>query len=270
MHSRRQQQLAAVVAALVVCAWNAPPSQAAVNPLLTAHRGIGNSATIPENSLPAFKYAADHGANIVELDVQLSSDGKMVVIHDKTLDRTTDCTGYVTDQTLAYINACDTEPAGSDPPSFRQALVYLKATDLKIRAELKGTWTSRQVETFVDEIALQGLTSRTIAASFSTTNLTHAKAHAPTLKRAYLHDGATPSAATIKKYGSIYIPLLANISADQVASLKAAGVTVHVRLGDSPEDYAAMLSTGAPVWVVQDVADARAWLRSTRMLGRPG
>jgi hypothetical protein len=47
------------------------------------------------------------------------------------------------------------------------------------------------------------------------------------MKRAYLHDGATPSAATIKKYGSIYIPLLANISADQLASLQAAGVTVH-------------------------------------------
>ena len=90
------------------------------------------------------------------------------------------------------------------------------------------------------------------------------------MKRAYLYDGATPSAATIKKYGSIYIPLLANISADQVASLQAAGVTVHIRLGDSPEEYAAMLSTGAPVWVVQDVADARAWLRSSRLLGRPG
>jgi glycerophosphoryl diester phosphodiesterase len=240
MHSRRQQRLAAVVAALVVCAWNAPPSQAAADPLLTAHRGIGNSATIPENTIPAFKYATEHGANFVELDVQLSSDGKMVVIHDKTLDRTTDCTGYVKDLTLAYINACNTEPAGPHPPSFRQALVYLKATDLKIRAELKGTWTSRQVETFVDEIALQALTARTIAASFSTTNLTHAKTHAPTMKRAYLHDGATPSAATIKKYGSIYIPLLANISADQVALLKAAGVMVHVRLGDSPEEYAAM------------------------------
>lgn len=88
----------------------------------------------------------------------------MVVIHDKTLDRTTDCAGHVKDQMLAYINACDTEPAGSHPPGFRQALIYLKATDLKIRAELKGTWTSRQVETFVDEIALEGLTSRTIAA----------------------------------------------------------------------------------------------------------
>jgi hypothetical protein len=43
------------------------------------------------------------------------------------------------------------------------------------------------------------------------------------MKRAYLHDGATPSAATIKKYGSIYIPLLANIGADQVASLRQPG-----------------------------------------------
>ena len=80
------------------------------------------------------------------------------------------------------------------------------------------------------------------------------------LQRAYLYDGPTPTAATIKKYGSIYIPLLANISAAQVSSLKAAGVTVHTRLGDSPEDYAAMQSISAPVWVVQDVADAGEWL----------
>ena len=68
MHSRRQQKLAAVVAALVVCAWNAPPSQGKADPLLTAHRGIDNSATLTENTVPAFEHAADHGANIVELD----------------------------------------------------------------------------------------------------------------------------------------------------------------------------------------------------------
>jgi glycerophosphoryl diester phosphodiesterase len=65
-----------------------------------------------QQKLAAVEYGADHGANIVELDVQLRSDGKMVVIHDKTLDRTTDCAGHVKDQTLAYVNACDTEPAG--------------------------------------------------------------------------------------------------------------------------------------------------------------
>lgn len=252
---------ALAVAALVVAALQVPHTQAAANPLLTAHRGIGDSATIPENTIPAFEYAAEHGADIVEFDVQLSSDGEMVVIHDETLDRTTDCAGYVKDRTLAYINACDTEPAGSHPPSFREALTYLKGTDLRMRAELKGTWTSSHVQKFVDEVTLQGLTSRTIVASYSISHLTYAKTHAPSLQRAYLHNGPAPTAATIKRYGSIYIPRLANISATQVSSLNAAGVTVHVRLGDSPEDYAAMQSTGAPVWVVQDVADAREWLR---------
>ena len=74
----KRRAFAAVVAALVVSGLQGPPSQAAANVLLTAHRGIGNSATIPENTIPAFEYAAEHGADIVEFDVQLSSDGKMV------------------------------------------------------------------------------------------------------------------------------------------------------------------------------------------------
>ena len=198
---------AAVVAALVVGALQVLPTQAAANPLLTAHRGTGDSATIPENTIPAFEYAADHGPDIVEFDVRLSSDGEMVVIHDTQSHH---CTGNVKDRTLA---ACDTDPLGRTRRAFGSS--DLKGTDLKIRAELKAP-TSSQVQEF---LKLQGLTSRTIAAS----DLSSAKTHAPSLQRAYAYDGPAPTAATIKKYGSIYIPLLANISAAQVSSLKAAG-----------------------------------------------
>ena len=67
-------------------------------PLIVAHRG--SSAKAPENTLAAFSKAIDEGADAIELDVHLSKDGEMVVIHDDRLERTTDGRGYVRDWKL--------------------------------------------------------------------------------------------------------------------------------------------------------------------------
>ena len=72
-------------------------------PLLAAHRG--GAALWPENSLLAFGNAVALGADYLELDVHLSSDGEVVVIHDPTLDRTTTGTGLVRDLALADLRA---------------------------------------------------------------------------------------------------------------------------------------------------------------------
>ena len=66
-----------------------------------AHRGA--SAYAPENTLPAFQAAMEQGADGIELDVHLSRDGELVVIHDEELDRTTNGTGLVKDHTLAEL-----------------------------------------------------------------------------------------------------------------------------------------------------------------------
>jgi glycerophosphoryl diester phosphodiesterase len=83
-----------------------------VNPLLDpdarlviAHRGSSSEA--PENTLPAFDAAVRRGADAVELDVRLTADGAPVVIHDATLDRTTDRTGPLAALTLAELRAVD-------------------------------------------------------------------------------------------------------------------------------------------------------------------
>ena len=62
-----------------------------------AHRGASGYA--PENTIPAFKLAVEQKADGVELDVNLSSDGKLMVIHDETVDRTSNGTGRVVDMT---------------------------------------------------------------------------------------------------------------------------------------------------------------------------
>jgi glycerophosphoryl diester phosphodiesterase len=80
-----------------------------------AHRG--SSADAPENTLAAFKLAFDQGADAIELDSQLTSDGQIVVMHDLTIDRTTNATGRVNRYTLSELQRLD---AGSHfDPSFR-------------------------------------------------------------------------------------------------------------------------------------------------------
>lgn len=71
------------------------------SPVIFAHRGA--CAHAPENTLAAFKLAVDQGAEALELDVQLTEDGEVVVFHDVRLDRTTNGTGRVADHTLAEI-----------------------------------------------------------------------------------------------------------------------------------------------------------------------
>jgi glycerophosphoryl diester phosphodiesterase len=68
------------------------------SPIIFAHRGA--SAYAPENTLAAFRLAVKHKADAVELDAKLSSDGHVVVIHDQTVDRTTNGTGWVKDMPL--------------------------------------------------------------------------------------------------------------------------------------------------------------------------
>jgi glycerophosphoryl diester phosphodiesterase len=74
-------------------------------PLTFAHRGA--SAHAPENTLPAFELAADMGADGIELDVQITTDGKLIIHHDLTLGRTEDASGRVQDWKFEDLRALD-------------------------------------------------------------------------------------------------------------------------------------------------------------------
>src|SRR5205814_5101727 len=106
--------------------------------LVIAHRGA--SGTHPENTLAAFRRAVELGADMIELDVQLTRDGEVVVFHDATLERTTDGAGAVSDRTLAEIRRLD---AGAwFGPAFRGTRVptlaeVLAAVGLPVNVELK-------------------------------------------------------------------------------------------------------------------------------------
>jgi glycerophosphoryl diester phosphodiesterase len=109
-------------------------------PLIFAHRGASQIA--PENTLPAFEAAAALGADGVELDVQYSSDGKLMVFHSLTLEATTDGQGRVSAHTLAELRALNASRhfgpsfAGVRIPTLDEVLDLL-ANRLIINIELK-------------------------------------------------------------------------------------------------------------------------------------
>ncbi|HAA95198.1 MAG TPA: hypothetical protein DCE26_05845 [Dehalococcoidia bacterium] len=87
-----------------VTSWDFPPGSQEV-PLLIAHRG--DVTTAPENTIPAFQRAMDSGADGIELDVRLTKNEKLVVFHDRHLDRTSNGTGLVNHSTLEQIRELD-------------------------------------------------------------------------------------------------------------------------------------------------------------------
>lgn len=81
------------------------------NPLFISHRGLQSLG--PENSIPAFKAAAERGAWAIETDFRMTADGHVVCIHDKTLDRTTDGKGLVAENTLEQIRSLKVLPVNT-------------------------------------------------------------------------------------------------------------------------------------------------------------
>lgn len=106
-----------------------------------AHRGASGYA--PENTIESFMLAVEQGADGVELDVQLSKDGQMVVFHDETLERVSDGKGYLKDHTLEQLKKLDVNQQYSKYgvvriPTLQEVLEVLKETKLTINIEIKN------------------------------------------------------------------------------------------------------------------------------------
>jgi glycerophosphoryl diester phosphodiesterase len=108
--------------------------------LVIAHRGASGWA--PENTLPAFQKAAELEADMIEFDIQLSADRHIVVIHDKTVDRTTNGTGRVAEKSFAELRQLDAGAwfapnfAGTRIPTLREVLSTI-SDSIQLNIELK-------------------------------------------------------------------------------------------------------------------------------------
>lgn len=115
--------------------------------LVLGHRGY--SSRYPENSLLAFRKAVEAGADGVELDVWLSRDGKVVIMHDETIDRTSNMSGRQKDMTLEELKRADIG-MGERIPTLEEVFEALPE-DALINIELKDPDTARAVAKIIED-----------------------------------------------------------------------------------------------------------------------
>ncbi|MFJ9663188.1 glycerophosphodiester phosphodiesterase [Streptomyces sp. NPDC101219] len=121
-----------------------------MNFLTIGHRGV--MGVEPENTLRSFVAAQESGLDVIELDLHLSKDGVLVVMHDPDVDRTTDGTGAIADKTLAELRTLDAG-GGERIPVFEEVLDAVRAP---LQAEIKDVQAARALAEVMNARDLAG------------------------------------------------------------------------------------------------------------------
>ncbi len=153
----------------------------------------------PENTIRSFRRAVEEGADAIELDVRLTSDGQLVIMHDADVDRTTDGNGEVAHLTFAEIRALDAGQ-GEVIPTFDEVL---DAVDLPMQAEIKSTDAARAV---LDTIRDRKLLDTVTVTSFSADIMATAVSYLPNARTGLIASRAPVE--TLERARNIGIPVL--------------------------------------------------------------
>ena len=224
--------------------------------LAIAHRG--NSYAAPENTLASFESALAVGATIVECDVQMTGDGHIVVIHDPTLDRTSDRKGDVRTMSLADVRAADVsypDKFGSrfSPqrvPTLGELLAFLQGR-ARVMVEIKKESSQADSDVFERRIAAEIVKSgvrvspdqetEVATISFSTQVLERMAAVLPDAPRGHLfyRDPEDVIFAAAARANALFImPEKGHLSASLLERAKKHSLGVASWVCDDPEEFA--------------------------------
>lgn len=208
-----------------------------------AHRGC--SMMNPENTLPAFKKAAElEGITGIEFDVQLTNDGEIVVIHDERVDRTTDGTGNVCDYTLAELKKLSI--TGDDSyriPTLREVLELLKPycvnKGLRLNIELKNSVVRYRgmEQKVIDMVSEYGIESYVVYSSFNHDSIGLVRQLKADADVAYLAGDYHRCMDGIRKYGGTTIHPAQwgmPVNKTDVEAIQKAGMRVRMWNGSEP------------------------------------
>ena len=203
----RRERIALVIGlALIVCAgvplWMmSRPDAVRARIQVMAHRGA--SAYAPENTLAAFTLAIEQRADWLEMDVQQTKDGHLVVFHDLRVERTTDGQGALRDLTLAEIQQLDAGSwydrkfAGERVPTFEEVVALARERNIRIFPEVKDPRLYPGIEErMAGIISAYGYEEQTIIQSFDVGSLERLRQIDSRLKLAALYTATSPLRGT--------------------------------------------------------------------------
>ena len=240
------------------------PGEAA---FIASHRGGG--ATAPENTLPAITAALAAGFDYVEVDVALTADRHPVLMHDATLDRTTDGHGPVAAHTLEQLRALDAGSwfdarfAGTRIPTLAEFLDVLAASPQRAIVEFKGEWDAAAVHAAIAELSARGLERRVAIASFDARTLALAEATSEVVPRLlilkHVPDDVVSAAAEAGVRGLIVDRKAVLARPGLVDVLHAAGVRLVVYTLNKDAQWDAMTALGVDGIVTDDPGTLAQW-----------
>ena len=217
---------------------------AATSARLEVHAHRGGAGLAPENTLAAFRKALELGVDALEMDLHVTRDGAVVVIHDETLDRTTDGRGDVGDLSLEAVKRSDAggkfAPAfrGERVPTLREVIDLVKATGngrVRLDLELKYHQDRPGKPEDFEERVLAVLretrfVERVNVISFHHPTLTKLKGQEPRIRTGLLAGGRQAPqdpVALVRRYqADYYSPSLHHITAEAVAALHQADIPI--------------------------------------------
>lgn len=202
---------------------------------VTAHRGY--SGRYPENTMLAFKKAVKAGCDEIELDVQLTKDDVVVVLHDERIDRTTDGTGYVRDYTyeeLKQFNAAKCWNGRYETmaiPTFEEYCLWVKDEPVTTNIEFKTSiyYYEGLEEKTIALLRKYHLEKNVMFSSFNHVSLLKAKELEPDIECGILVDDGLGNAGYFcRRYGfECYHPNGAKLTEDVVESCTRHGIKIN-------------------------------------------
>ena len=237
-------------------------------PLIYAHRGA--SALAPENTLAAFQLAFQSGADGIELDVMLSRDKELVVIHDSTVDRTTDGTGKVAEMPLAALRELDAGAhfgeafRGEKLPTLTEVFETVGGK-MRINVELKNYAhpmddLTRRVIALAERFQLE---DSVLLSSFNPINLSKARRQNPKICRGLLVSPGNRrmlgGVGRLFPYHALH-PYYEDVTPEMAADLRARGKQLNTWTVDEPQALLRLRAIGVDGIICNNPAAARAVL----------
>lgn len=219
-----------------------------------AHRGY--SGKYPENTMIAFKKALECGVDGIELDVQLTKDGEVVIIHDETIDRTTTGKGFVVDYTYEELEKFDASFKFKDLgfnkiPTLREYFQLVKDYDIVTNVELKtGINEYLGIEEKVWELIKEyNLEEKVIISSFNHFSVMRMKKIAPQLKYGFLsEDWIIDAGKYTHSHGvQCYHPRFNNLVPNVIKELKKYNLEINTWTVNLEEDMRYLYSNNIDV-----------------------